>query len=187
MQSYSLTACFSKPYDVWAVIEKDSKEKPGGTIKHCYCTCTAGLYSACNHVAGLLFIVGSAVLTGVTKPSCIDRLAKWTVPPARSELNSGPVFKIVFKKDHHRLFATVDHEKQQNNVKGPISFSPMSDEQEVYLKDQTKMRQDLMNIIHAPKSCFMELLEAKKLNVKPSIACTSSIVVQISLWTNQYQ
>ena len=32
----------SKPYDVWALIEKDSKI-PGGTVKSAYCSCVAGL------------------------------------------------------------------------------------------------------------------------------------------------
>ena len=32
----------SKPYDVWVVLEKDGEENAGGTVKECYCTCTAG-------------------------------------------------------------------------------------------------------------------------------------------------
>ena len=72
----------TKPYHVWAVIEKDTDKKPGGSIKSAYCTCTAGLYCSCNHVAGLLFRVEFAVLRGITKPTCTDRLAVWTVPSA---------------------------------------------------------------------------------------------------------
>ena len=106
-QSYPLTA-----YDVWSFVEKNTNEKAGGTIKHCYCTCTAGLHGGCNHIAGLLFGVESAVLTGVTKTSCTDRLAKWTVPPAKSDATPG-----------------VDREKQESNVKGRTSFSPVSGEQ----------------------------------------------------------
>ena len=68
----------SKPYHVWVIAEKDSKDKPGGKIISTYCTCTAGLHGSCNHIAGLLFRVESAVLRGITKPTCTDRLARWT-------------------------------------------------------------------------------------------------------------
>ena len=90
----------SKPYDVWAIIEKDSNDRPGGTIKNCYCTCTAGLYGACNHICGMLFRVEAAVMTGITKPTCIDRLAKWNVPSTKTQLHPSPVAELVFKKDY---------------------------------------------------------------------------------------
>ena len=41
----------SKCYDVWAVIEKDQADRPGGKIMSAYCTCTAGMSGSCNHVA----------------------------------------------------------------------------------------------------------------------------------------
>ena len=168
----------SKPYDVWAFVEKNTNEKAGGTIKHCYCTCTASLHGACNHIVGLLFRVESAVFTGVTKTSCTDHLAKWTIPPAKSDTTPGPVSNIIFKKDHYKSFTTVDREKQESNIKGRISFSPMSEEQRIYLQNDAKVRQDLMNIfkVHAPQSCFMEIMEAKKLNVKAPVHCPKSII-----------
>ena len=43
-----------KPYDVWAIIEKDKIDKPGGKIYSAYCTCTAGLQGGCNHVVAML-------------------------------------------------------------------------------------------------------------------------------------
>ena len=70
----------TKPYNVWVIIEKDSPVKPGGKILSAYCTCTAGLHGSCNHIAGLLFRIESAVLRGLTKPTCTDRLARWSVP-----------------------------------------------------------------------------------------------------------
>ena len=42
----------SKPSDVWAIVVKDAGDHPGGKIASCFCTCTAGLYWTCNHVAG---------------------------------------------------------------------------------------------------------------------------------------
>ena len=58
-----------KPYDVWAIIEKDQIDKPGGKIYSAYCTCTAGLQGGCNHVVAMLFKIESAVATGATNPS----------------------------------------------------------------------------------------------------------------------
>ena len=44
-----------KPYDVSAVIEKQTQTNPRGRVISAYCSCTAGLNGSCNHVAGLLF------------------------------------------------------------------------------------------------------------------------------------
>ena len=101
----------TKPYHVWAVIEKDTDKKPGGSIKSAYCTCTSGLYGSCNHVAGLLFRVESAVLRGITKPTCTDRLAVWTVPSARTEIKPCPVNTLIFKKDHYITSKSVDRDR----------------------------------------------------------------------------
>ena len=56
-----------KPY-VWAIIEKDQIDKPGGKIYSAYCTCTAGLQGGCNHVVAMLFKIESAFATGATNP-----------------------------------------------------------------------------------------------------------------------
>ena len=45
----------NKPYDVWAILQKDTVDKPGGDILSAYFTCTAGLQSSCNHIVGMLF------------------------------------------------------------------------------------------------------------------------------------
>ena len=58
-----------KPYDVWAIIEKDQIDKPGGKIYSAYCTCTAGLQGGCNHILAMLFKIESDVATGATNPS----------------------------------------------------------------------------------------------------------------------
>ena len=57
-------------------VESDSS---GGEIKSAYCTCTAGHIESCNHVAGLLFRVQAAVLTGVAHPTCTSRLSEWNI------------------------------------------------------------------------------------------------------------
>ena len=75
----------SKPYDVWALVQKDLKCEVGGAILSAYCTCTAGLLGSCNHVAGLLFRVEAAVLIGVTHPTCTSMLASWNVPSKKKK------------------------------------------------------------------------------------------------------
>ena len=59
----------SKPYDVWAVVQKNKPNEPGGYINSAYCTCKAGILGTCNHVTGMLFRIGSAVQTGITTSS----------------------------------------------------------------------------------------------------------------------
>ena len=147
----------SKPYDVWAIIEKDSNERPGGAIRSCYCTCTAGLYGACNQICGMLLRAEAAVMTGITKPTCTDRLAEWNVPSAKTQLHPSPVAELVFKKDHYRTFASVDRHHQPSNFKARQSFSPMTVEQKKYVSDEVKVRQDLHKLMKqsAPKAVLL--------------------------------
>ena len=168
----------AKPYQVWVVIEKDTAGKPGGTITSAYYTCTAGLYGSCNHIAGVLFRVESAVPRGITKPTCTDRLAMWKVPQAKTDLSPCPVSKIVFKKDHYRTSLSVDRGRQAANVRGRMSFSPLSTEQEDFVKNEDKVRADLYKLItaHAPKSCFVEFMEQKKLSKKVKQATPQSLI-----------
>ena len=157
---------------------KDSNDNLGGTIKNYYCTCTAGLYGAYNHVAGLLFGVESAVMSGITKPRCTDRLARWNVPSTKTQVSPGPVSSVVFKKDHHRTLASLNRTRQEKNVKGRLTFSPLSAEQELYVQDGSKVRKHIINIVklHAPKSCFAECMEERKLNVKAKEPTPTSTV-----------
>ena len=59
-----------------------------------------------------------------------------------------------------------------------MTFSPLSAEQELYVQDESKVRKDIMNIVklHAPKSCFAEFMEERKLNVKAKESTPTSIV-----------
>ena len=117
---------------------------------------------------GLLFRIEAAVLRGITKPTCTDRLAMWKVPSAKTELTPCPVSELFFKKDHYSKTFSVDRDRQAANIKGRMSFSPLSAEQEVLVKDEDAMRKKLYELIkpYAPKSCFSEFMEEKKLNVK---------------------
>ena len=55
-----------KSYNVWALIEKDSKI-PGGNVMSACCLCVAGLVGTCNHVVGMLFHIEHAQTFQVTR------------------------------------------------------------------------------------------------------------------------
>ena len=114
----------TKPYQAWAVLETDSDTKSGGVIKSAYYTCTA-------------------VLRGITKPTCTDRLAMWKVPSSKTELTPCPVSELISKKDHHSKTFSVDRDGQASNIKGIMSFSQLSAEREVLAKDEDATRKKL--------------------------------------------
>ena len=63
---------------MWAILQKDTVDKPGGDILSAYCTCTAGLQGSCNRV-GMLFRI-EIVATGATRPSKISMGCQWNIP-----------------------------------------------------------------------------------------------------------
>ena len=65
---------------MWAILQKDTVDKPGGDILSAYCTCTAGLQGSCNHIVGMLFRIESAVATGATRPSKTSMGCQWNIP-----------------------------------------------------------------------------------------------------------
>ena len=79
-----------KPYDVWAIIEKDQIDKLGGKIYSAYCTCTAGLQGGCNHVVAMLFKIESAVATGATNPSKTTTDNTWEQGSKIRTITAGP-------------------------------------------------------------------------------------------------
>lgn len=157
-----------KPYDVWAIVQKDFPDHPGGTIKSCYCSCTAGLHGSCNHVAGLLFRIEAAVMKGVTKPTCTSKSSEWVKPAAKSAPTCQPVANLVFKKDHYQKLATSNPEKMSSDQKKRTEFLPMDKDKVELLADGDAVRQSLHNILktNAPGSCFQEFMEAKKIPAK---------------------
>ena len=54
----------NKLYDVWAILQKDTVDKPGGDILSAHCTCTAGLQGSCNHIVEMLFRMSLLWLQG---------------------------------------------------------------------------------------------------------------------------
>ena len=90
-----------KQYDVWVVCRKSQRNFLGGEILAAYCTCTAGLLGSCNHVAGLLFRVEAAVLTGYCDPTCTSTLSKWNVPSSKKQIKPDEVSTFLFKQDSY--------------------------------------------------------------------------------------
>ena len=95
-----LSRCInSKPYDVWAVFQKNKPNEPGGYIHSAYCTCTTGILGTCNHVTGMLFCILNAVQTGLTTPSKTSVLCTWNIPKGqRVDTTVKPVRDLVFEK-----------------------------------------------------------------------------------------
>ena len=77
----------AKAYDVWAIIKKDTDEHPRGEVFSAYCSCAAGLLGSCNHVAGMLFRIEAAVITGITKPTCTSQLSEWVIPSKKTNVD----------------------------------------------------------------------------------------------------
>ncbi|XP_070174291.1 uncharacterized protein [Littorina saxatilis] len=75
-----------EPYRVWVMVTIKTPSCPGGEIKTAHCSCPAGLLGSCNHIAGLLFRVESALKTGATKYVPTEQQCSWVVP-------GGPVIR----------------------------------------------------------------------------------------------
>ena len=90
----------SKPYAVWAVVQKNKPNESGGYIHSAYCTCTAGILGTCNHVTCMLFRIDNAVQTGLTTPSKTSVLCTWNIPKSqRVDTTVKPVRDLDFEKD----------------------------------------------------------------------------------------
>ena len=59
----------------------------------------SGLLGSCNHIAGLLFRIKTAVLIGVTHPTCTSILASWNIPSKKTKITPGPVKNFLFKTE----------------------------------------------------------------------------------------
>ena len=81
----------------WAVCRKDLIDIIGGEILSAYCTCIAGLYGSCNHVAGLLFRVEAAVLTGLSNPTCKSVSAAWDIPKTKTQIITDEISKFTLQ------------------------------------------------------------------------------------------
>ena len=72
----------------------------------------------------------------------------------------------------------MDLKKLEKNAKGKAAFSPLAAQQLDLVKNEHQVRKDLMKIMkkHAPKSCFAELMEEKKLSIKVKESTPQSIL-----------
>ena len=170
----------SRPYDVWAIIQKDTEECPGGEVVSAYCSCPAGLLESCNHVAGMLFRIEAAVITGVTKPICTSRLSEWVIPSKNCDLEPGRISSMVIKKDHYKKKAIAPSKSALiETANKKRKFSPMSARQEHYLQQPDKVQSDIYEKIKniVPRSTFAEFMEKKRLSKKPeeNKTCKASV------------
>ena len=159
-----------KMYDVWAVVKKDKDNEPGGEILSAYCTCTAGLLGSCNHVAGMLFRVEAAVLSGATHPTCTSKLAEWNVPTNKKKVVPGEITNFLFKQDSYQKKATqASVEERKEIMKKKLNFQVMSDSQVLQLTKSESIRAELYEEVKdiIPKSCFVEFMEAKRKSFNP--------------------
>ena len=92
-----------KQYDVWVICLKNKGHFIGWEILAGYCTCTAGLLGSCNHVAGLLFRVEAAVLSGYCNLSCTSSLATWNIRCGKKQIQPGKGSKFLFMLDTYIL------------------------------------------------------------------------------------
>ena len=78
-----------------------------------YCTCTVGLLGSCNHVAGLLFRVKAAVLTGYYNPTCRSTLATWNTLRGKKQIQPNEVSKFLFTHNTYIKKATQETLEKQ--------------------------------------------------------------------------
>ena len=157
----------SKPYHVWAIVTKDTTDKPGGKIINAYCTCTAGLMGTCNHVTAMLFRVEAAVTSGLTRPTKTSILSTWNVPTGvKINLKPLPVAEMVFEQSHYTKTSERDLAEAKKTF---LDFSPTLIEQQMSsLKDENAMRNRVYSAIKGDikTSCFAEVMEGKRLSAK---------------------
>ncbi len=166
-------------YQVWAAVEKDSKSVPGGRIHSAYCTCPVGLHGTCNHVAGLLFRIESAVRAGMATKSSTSRLCQWNIPSAKnSKHHTIRLRDFKFRKDHYFSQDFGDDHQMSAKQLGSV-FSPLSKEQETYAADSGKVLSNLADIFRdeVPDSCFVQLMDMKKMPEPPQPVCPPSLIL----------
>lgn len=115
----------NKCYDVWAVLEKDCTDRPGGKVLSAYCTCTAGMLGSCNHMAGLLFRVEHAISTGESSASKTGKPSTWNVPKGKTVMTAMKASDADWTKGRYgRNFNSAADRKQQRAKKQV--FTPLS-------------------------------------------------------------
>ncbi|XP_069114201.1 uncharacterized protein [Argopecten irradians] len=127
-------------HTVWVCCAKDS-----GAVKSAYCTCSAGLGSTYNHVAGLLFRVEAANKMGYT--SCTSIPCSWTQPSKKHKTVIPIKLKdMTITKSRHG-----ETDKRPLTAKGKASFNPVQgaatniDKNEMLSTFATALREALPN------------------------------------------
>ena len=129
-----------KPYDVWALVEKDTSETPGGEIMSGYCTCVAGLQGGCNHIAALLFRIESAVTTGVTNPSKTSLCCEWVIQ-SRVKIDITPTKAEELFFSNSKYTSNKDkYDKQKHRKQKFANYKPSS-----YKKHNAEIKKTRLN------------------------------------------
>lgn len=162
------------PYEIWAIIEKDSSRKPGGKIYSAHCTCTAGLHGSCNHIVGMLFRIEAAVAEGLTNPSSTSKLCKWNVPgrfepqhPIRLEAEKWSKSTYFETKNENYFESTSDRSQNYGSVS--------ADEAQ---NDPSTIRNELGDALRdiIPNSCFIQMLDSTPMPEAPAIVCPKPLL-----------
>ena len=164
----------SKLYTVWAIVKKDDQNCPGGYIVSAYCTCVAGLLGSCNHVAGMLFRIESAILTGVAHPTCTSVRAKWVIPKVKKSIEPGLLSSFIFAHESYQSKSIKPtSEEQKEKTMRKLNYQVMSASQHSKLQKTDEARNDIYSLVKdsVPKSCFVELMEAKRKSVLVKPVC----------------
>lgn len=132
--------CLMRQYDE-ANVQKDSIKTVGGEIINSYCTCTAGVFGSCNHVAGLLFHIEAAVLLGHTHQTCTSQLSQWNISSHKKQTEPGEVTRLILEKETYMKNGTqltVNGRKQRAKLK--MNFQVASNSQTEKLADSASIR-----------------------------------------------
>ena len=135
--------------------------QPGGEIFSAYCSCTAGMYGTCNHIAGLLFSCEHAVKTGQTLLSCTSKPCQWNMPKSKPVFPPQTATSVSWRKGHY-LKTREGCEAERNRLTQKKNFTPYSKHQ---LTEELKMREMLHAIAseEVPDSSFALLCEKRRL------------------------
>ncbi|XP_065641141.1 uncharacterized protein LOC136073423 [Hydra vulgaris] len=166
IEKYFLKRVNAKSYDVWAIVEKDANVQPGGTIIASYCTCVAGLLGSCSHVAGMLFRLEAAVLSGFTQLTCTQKLAEWNILSKKKKIEPGSLTNFHVNADHYKKKVLKRNLNQcKDIVKKRLEYVSFCKENKAYLKNKENTRKKFFNEIKdlIPQSCFAEVMVGKKL------------------------
>ena len=154
----------NKPY-VWAILQKDTVDKPGGDILSAYCTCTAGLQGTCNHIVGMLFRIESAVATGATRLSKTSMGCQWNIPSgSKVLLKPSKAEELFFNKSKYTGFKS-KYCKQKSTKLQLNKYKPSFHlKHQKELKNEHEIRNKLFGIISSDirNSCLAEVMYSKR-------------------------